>query len=192
MVKDNMVTGIELDFDSKPEFCEPCLKGKATRKPFPKKSQTMYQNYGDKVVADTWGPAQVESLSRKQYLQIFQDIASHKERVYFSLHKSEGFENYKKYEAWVKIQRGVKIKIFGTDRGGKFTSKAFNEHLEEIGTIHHLTAHDSPSSNGAVERANQTHMECALAMLAASKLPENLWAEAVHHSVYKIKFRRKH
>ena len=62
-----MVTGIELDFDSKPEFCEPCLKGKATRKPFPKKSQTMYQNYGDKVVADTWGPAQVESLGRKWY-----------------------------------------------------------------------------------------------------------------------------
>ena len=34
------VTGIELDMDSKPEFCEPCAKAKSARKPFPKESET--------------------------------------------------------------------------------------------------------------------------------------------------------
>lgn len=47
MVKDGMVTGIELDFDLKPEFCEPCIKAEADQKPFPKKSDTVYKSYGD-------------------------------------------------------------------------------------------------------------------------------------------------
>jgi hypothetical protein len=34
------ITGIELDMDSKPNFCEPCVKAKAARLPFPKKSDT--------------------------------------------------------------------------------------------------------------------------------------------------------
>ena len=184
MVKDGMITGIDLDMNSKPEFCEPYIKAKATRKHFPKKSDTKYENYGDKIVADTWGPAPVESLGRNKYHQIFQDLSSHEERVYFSRQKSAGFDNYKKYEAWVKNQRGATIKIFGTDRGGEFTSKAFNNHIENAGTVRHLTVHDSPSSNGAAERANRTHMECALAMIVASGLPKNLWGEAVLHSIW--------
>ena len=76
------------------------------------------------------------------------------------------------------------IKVFGCNRGGEFKSKAFDEHLECAGTVRHLTVHDSPASNGAAERANRTHMECACAMLAASGLPSNLWAEAVLHSVW--------
>ena len=94
-----MVIGIELDFDSKPEFCEACIKAKASHKPFPKKSNTTYHNYGDKVVADMWGPAPVESLGHKRYFQLYQDLSSHGEHVYFNHEKSEGFDNYKKYKA---------------------------------------------------------------------------------------------
>src|SRR5271154_5921341 len=184
MVRDGMATGIKLDLDLKPEFCDACIKAKATHKSFPKKSETAYQNYGDKIVADTWGPALVESLGHKKYFQLYQDCSSHKERVYFNREKSESFDNYKKYEAWVRVQRNTVIKIFCCDRGGEFRSKAFDEHLEYAGTVRHLTVHDSPSSNGAVERANRTHMQCALAMLTASGLPQNLWAEAVLHSIW--------
>ena len=184
MVKDGMVVGIDLDFNSKPDFCEACIKAKATRKPFPKRSETKYLNYGDKVVADTWGPAKVESLGGKKYYHLFQDLASHEERVYFSRKKSEGFESYKTYEAWVNTQRGAKIRVFGSDRRGEFTSQIFDEHLEKKGTVRHLTVHDSPSSNGSAERANRTHLECAVAMLVSSGLPKSLWGEAVLHSVW--------
>ena len=60
----------------------------------------------------------------------------------------------------------------------------FDEHLKNKGTARHLTVHDSPASNGSAERANRTHVECALAMLTASGLPKNLWAEAILHSVW--------
>lgn len=115
MVCDGMITGIKLNFDSKSEFCEACIKAKAQHKPFSKKSEMMYHNYGDKVVADTWGPAPVESLGCKRYFQLYQDLSSHKEHVYFNHKKSEGFDNYKKYEAWVHVQCNTIIKIFGCD-----------------------------------------------------------------------------
>ncbi len=51
---------LELDLDSKPEFCETCVKAKAKRKPFPKQGQYEYvENTGDKVVGDLMGPMSV-------------------------------------------------------------------------------------------------------------------------------------
>jgi hypothetical protein len=161
MVKQGMVTGIDLDFDSKPDFFKACVKAKMMRKPFPKWSETKYTKYGDKVISDTWGPAPVESLGGKKYFQIYQDLSSHKECIYFNKKKSEGFDNYKKYEAWVKTQWNAAIKVFSCDCGGEFTSKAFNDHLEHAGTVQHLTVHDSAASNGSAEHANRTHVECA-------------------------------
>ena len=167
MVEKGMVTGINLDMMSKPEFCEACIKAKATHKLFPKESKTEYKSYGDKVVSDLWGPAAIQSIGGKWYYALFQNLHSHEEFIYFLRQKSETFTDYKKYEAWVKVQRGGQIQIFSCDRGGEFTSKEFTEHLQNAGTVCHLTVHDSPASNGAAERANQMHIEGARAMMEA-------------------------
>ena len=37
-VSSGVITGIELEPDSKPEFCEACAKAKSAREPFPKES----------------------------------------------------------------------------------------------------------------------------------------------------------
>ena len=185
MVKDGIVEGIDLDMDSKPDFCEVCVKAKAARKPFPKKSTSeRAKAYGDKVSADVWGPAQVESLGGKRYYSLFQDKHSHEERIYFMRQKSETLDYYRRYEAWVKVQRNAVIKIFGCDRGGEFTGKEFTDHLEHQGTVRHLTVHDSPASNGGPERANRTHLDIARAMIIQSGQPNFLWAEAIRHSVW--------
>ena len=82
---------------------------------------------------------------------LFQNLYSHEELVYFLRQKLEAFADYKKYEAWVKVQRGGQIHIFSCDWGGKFMSNKFSEHLENAGMVRHLTVHDSPMSNGTVE-----------------------------------------
>jgi hypothetical protein len=162
MVRDGRVTGVELDMDSKPEFCATCIKAKAPRKPFPKHSlKDKITTYGSKVSSDVWGPAQVKSLGGNSYSNSYLDHHSHEERVYFLKRKSETFDRYKKYEAWVRVQRGAMIKIFGSDRGGEFTSAEFNDHLEKAGTVRHLTVHDSPQLNGGPERGNRTNMDLA-------------------------------
>ena len=185
MVKEGTVTGIDLDMNSKPEPCSQCIEAKATCLPFPKMSTSnRAKKYGDKIVADLWGPADKASIKGRKYYLAFQDVYSHETHIYFLSRKSDAFENYKIYEAWVKLQRGAQVKIFGTDRGGEFTSAAFTKHLEKAGTVRHLTVHDSPQSNGKAERANRTIMEGARALLLAAKLPELLWAEAANHFIW--------
>ena len=53
------ITGIQLDPESKPEFCKVCAKAKAARQPFPKESETRATKYGEHVHWDLWGPASV-------------------------------------------------------------------------------------------------------------------------------------
>ena len=153
-------------------------------KPFLRESKTEYNAYGNKIISDIWGPSHVKLLGGTYYYLPFIDLFSHEEHVYFLKQKSEVFKHYKKYEAWVKVQRTGVIVIFGSDRGGKFTSIEFSNHLENAGTIWHLTVHDSPASNGIAEHANCTLLDGAQAMLGASRLPNNLWAEAVSHHVW--------
>jgi hypothetical protein len=39
-VSKEYITGIELDAESKPDFCEACAKAKSAREPYPKESKT--------------------------------------------------------------------------------------------------------------------------------------------------------
>ena len=83
MVEKGMVTGINFDLISKPDFCEACMKAKVTRKPFPKESKTEYKTYGDKIVADVWGPSQVSSLGENNTI-CFSKTSSATRNVYIS------------------------------------------------------------------------------------------------------------
>ena len=185
MVKNGAVEGIELDSSPTSTFCEACVQGKAHRKAFPKKSEQTYSKYGEKVVTDLWGPAQVLSLGGHAYAHMFEDLSSREPRVLFLKAKSEAINTYKDYERWVKVHRNPDgIACLGSDRGGEFTSEEFNAYLKTAGTIRHLNVHDSPQSNGVVERLNQTLIESARSMIFGANLPQYLWAEAVHHAAW--------
>ena len=53
------ITGIQLDPESKPEFCKACAKAKVAWQPFPKESKTRVTKYGECIHWDLWGPALV-------------------------------------------------------------------------------------------------------------------------------------
>ena len=63
-------------------------------------------------------------------------------------------------------------------------STKFNDYLDPKGIIHHLTIHDMPEYNGTVECLNRTLPKWVRAMLHASRLPRNMWGEAIMHAVY--------
>ena len=176
------ITGIELDPDSKPEFCEPCAKVKSARQPFQKESQTRTTEFGERVHWDLWGPASVKSLSGNYYATARIDDATHENMLYFQVKKSKTFNSYKKDEVLIETQSGNHIKVTRCDRGGEFLSKEMIEHQDEKGTIRELTVHDSPPQNGTSERGMHTQAEHARALLIASGLPRFLWEEAFKHS----------
>ena len=81
------ITGIQLDPESKPEFCEACAKAKVAQQPFPKESKTRATKYGECVHWDLWGPASVQSLSGNLYVAVCIDNATCETVLYFQVKK---------------------------------------------------------------------------------------------------------
>ena len=79
---------------------------------------------------------------------------------------------------------GVRIKILNTDRGGEYLGGNFATYLKSRGTLQKLSIHDTHQESGVAERRNQTIVERVRALLHASGLPKNLWAEVARHMVW--------
>ncbi|PPQ82237.1 hypothetical protein CVT24_012925 [Panaeolus cyanescens] len=185
MIKHGMFTGIDvIDTDAQDITCRVCIEAKAKRKPFPSSKSAKPTSYGAQVSSDVWGPAPVASIGGCRYFSLFQDRYSHEERIYFMRLKSDTFDAFKRYEAWVLRQRNGTIKELRTDRGGEYLSEEFTQHLDQKGIVRKLTTHDSPQTNGFAERAMGVHATTARALLLESGLPQSLWAEAVNFSCW--------
>jgi transposase InsO family protein len=136
------------------------------------------------VYSDVWGPAHHATIDNKFYYITFTDDYLRESIVYLMKNKSKAFHKYKNYEAIMKWQRNIDIKSFITDGGGEYTSNKFEEYLRDQGTLHKITVHDTPESNGIAERLNRTLVEKTHPMLFESKLPNFLWGYAILHMTY--------
>ena len=101
-VSQGLVTGIELDLNSKLDFCEPCAKAKSAWQPFPKESQTRATKYGKRVHWDLWGPASVRSLNGHYYVAARINDATRETMLYSQEKKSQTFSSYKRDKAFIK------------------------------------------------------------------------------------------
>jgi hypothetical protein len=161
MVNTGMITGIQLDPNQKPDFCEPCAKAKSNRKLFLKESTTRATEYGEWLHWDLWGPATVKSIAGNLYVAARLGDATCETKLHFQ-----------KEEVYIKMHTGWNIKYSHSDWGGEFLLQ---------GTQRELTVHDSPPQNGVSERGMCTCAEQAQAMLISSGLPHYLWKEAMKH-----------
>ncbi|KAJ2921694.1 hypothetical protein H1R20_g15407, partial [Candolleomyces eurysporus] len=185
MIEGGMIEGIRVkDLTGAPPVCRTCVEAKAVHKPFKESRSPHPTAYAQEISSDVWGPASVESIGRKNYFVLFIDRYSHETRAFFMRNKSDAFDAYQRYEAWVRVQRDADIKVLRSDRGGEYLGAEFTSYLEHKGTVRKLTTHDSPQSNGIAERAMGVHVSTARALLLQSKLPTFLWAEAIRFSVW--------
>ncbi|XP_044480793.1 uncharacterized protein LOC123207452 [Mangifera indica] len=81
-------------------------------------------------------------------------------------------------------ERKCKIVSLRSDRGGEYTSNAFQEFCREYGIRHQLTTTYIPQQNGIAERKNRTILDMTRTLLNERRLPKQFWAEAVACSVY--------
>ena len=185
LVKDNLVTGIRVDLSSPTPFCEACVYGKQHKVPVPKERQgPRSKDFGDQIHSDLWGPAPIATFGKKQYYISFTDDATRLTNLYLLREKSEAFEAYQQYHAWVKTQMKVPIKILHSDNGGEYLSKPFIKYLKDSGTEHRLTVNDTPAQNGVAERLNGVLMQKVRAMMHGTGLPKGMWGEALMHAVW--------
>ena len=105
-ITNGLITGIQLDTETKPKFCEACTKAKSVQQPFQKESKTRAESIGERVHWDLWGPASVKSLDGYSYVAAHIDNATHETKLYFQEKKSETFNSYKQDEAYIENQTG--------------------------------------------------------------------------------------
>ena len=137
------ITSIQLDPESKPEFCKACAKAKAAQQPFPKESETCTTKYRGRIHWDLWEPASVWSLSKNLYMAMHIDDATCKTMLYFQAKKNQTIDSYKHDEALIETQTGNHIKVACSNQGGEFLSDDLTWHQDMRGTKCELTVHDS-------------------------------------------------
>ena len=82
---------------------------------------------------------------------ILVDDYSHFLWAYFLLKKGEAFGHYQNFANFILTNFEHKIKGVHSDHGGEFLSKEFKQFLLDQGTMHQLTAQDTPMQNSMAE-----------------------------------------
>ena len=71
--------------------------------------------------------------------------------------------------------------VLTSDEGGEFTSRAFENWLQEFGIRHHLTSPYHPQSNGIIERFNGTIQKLLLKLTGGN---ERKWSTFLAETLY--------
>jgi hypothetical protein len=121
----------------------------------------------------------VPSIGGSRYFATFLDDYSKLSVVVPMKQKSE----VAKVTEWtinrLELQSGKKLKSVRTDQGKEYVNKALENVFRGKGTVHEKTAPYTAEQNRSAERLNRQLEEKVWAMLDDSRLPKELWAEAV-------------
>ena len=164
--------------------CEACLIGKQTRKPHVSLNRISNFQPGEKIHSDVCGPINVESPSGSKYFVLFKDENTSFRKVYFLRHKSDIFQFFKTFKAFVEIQTGNKIKVLRTDNGKEYISKDFTDFLLAAGIVYEFSSAYIHEQNGRAKRDVRTLVKSAQTMLVNKSVNKQLWTEAINTACY--------
>jgi transposase InsO family protein len=149
---------------SKNEICKGCMLGKSIKEAFPS-SDNRAQGILDLVHYDVCGPMSSPSLSGCLYYVIFIDDYSIICCIYFLKSKSDTFDKFKEYKAFIEKKIGKHIRILRTDNGEEFESLQFEDFYKSSGIKRQLTVPYNPQQNRVAERKNRTICEAAKSIM---------------------------
>ncbi len=109
-------------------MCVNCLQGKQTRERFPK--MVLFKSLIS-VCTNLCDPMSTLSLLGSKYFLSFINDFSRRISIFFFKIKFETLNVFKIYKKEVENQNNKKIKVFKSDQGGEFTSRAFVRFCEE-------------------------------------------------------------
>ncbi|GKD66909.1 retrovirus-related pol polyprotein from transposon TNT 1-94 [Tanacetum coccineum] len=113
------------------------------------------------------------------YFVTFTDDFSRYGYVYLLKHKHEVFETFKVFQKEIENQLRKTIKSLRSDRGGKYMSQEFSDHLKEHRIIAYRTPPYTPQHNGVSKRRNRTLLDMVHSMMSQTTLPKSFWDYAL-------------
>jgi hypothetical protein len=156
--------------------CDPCLRSKLTRLPFPSSLSESSQPL-ELVHMDLCGPVEA-SLGGCRYLATLLDDFTGFSVVWPVKKKSDVAAVVKEVLVMLENQVGMRVKVVRSDNGGEYVNGDLAAFYSDKGILHQTTVPYTPQQNGKAERLNRTLMEKVRAMLVDSGFPHKLWAEA--------------
>ncbi|GJU69636.1 retrotransposon protein, putative, ty1-copia subclass [Tanacetum coccineum] len=160
---------LQVTHDESLEKCKSCIFGKMVRKPFPQQVERAKDLLG-LIHTDVCGPFRTVSREGASYFITFTYDFSRYGNVYLMKHKHEVFETFKVFQNEVGNQLGKKIKAIRSDRGGKYPSHEFVNHMNSYGIISQITPPYTPQHNEASERRNRTLLD-----MKVERTPYEIW-----------------
>ncbi|GJT59331.1 zinc finger, CCHC-type containing protein [Tanacetum coccineum] len=157
---DGLLNSIDIESLGK---CVSCLSGKMARKSYSHQVERAKDLIG-LIYTDVCGPFRIVSRQGASYFVTFTDDFSRYSYVYLLKHKHEVFETFKVFQKEVENQPGKTINSLRSDRGGKYMSQEFLDHLKEHGIIAHCTPPYTPQNNEVSERRNRTLLDMVRSM----------------------------
>jgi hypothetical protein len=94
--------------------------------------------------------------------------------------KDSIFQAYKHFEALLQ-NPSLQSTVFRQRR--RIPGQRIYKYLHSQGTMQQLTVNDTSKYNGVSKHLNWTLLEHTHTLLHSSKLPKNLWGEAINHIV---------
>lgn len=166
------------------KICSVCAQSNIKRLPFAKVSRKVTKKPLELVHSDVCGPISPCTYDEKRYFLTFLDDFTHFSVVYLIKNKYEVLECFKKYEAFVTNKFDHRIGTIRCDNAKEYSSFEFKSFCKTKGTQIRYTVPYNPEQNGAAERLNRTLLEKGRAMLLQSKLPKEMWGEAILAATY--------
>uniref|UniRef100_A0A2N9FS65 Integrase catalytic domain-containing protein n=1 Tax=Fagus sylvatica TaxID=28930 RepID=A0A2N9FS65_FAGSY len=163
-------------------ICEPCLAGKACRKPFGKAVRATQPL--ELIHSDICGPMNVKARHGASYFLTFIDDYTRYGYVQLIAHRYEALDCFKRFVAEVENQHEKSLKALRTDRGREYLSDQFKDLCEEKGIRRQLTIPNTPQQNGVAERRNRTLLDMVRSMMAQANLPISFWGDALLTAAY--------
>ncbi|KAK9151265.1 hypothetical protein Syun_009574 [Stephania yunnanensis] len=160
LTKHDLVKGLPKCTFKKEKECEPCILGKQVKSSFKTKVTSDVTRALELIHMDLFGPTQTQSLGGKSYCFVIVDDFTRYTWVYFLSHKHEVFDVFVKFCALVENEKGYKITIIRSDRGGEFVNRNLEDFCAKQGYTHQLSSPRTPQQNGVVERKTGHSKRC--------------------------------
>ena len=127
---------------------------------------------------------QTKARTGHSYFVTYINGFSHHVVVKLIKSKDKVHDQTKAYLEHAETVTGERANLFRSDRGGEYSSKAFEAYLASKGVHHEKTNAYTPQENGVSERMNRTLVKSARSMLRDADLPDSYWGDAIFYAAH--------
>jgi hypothetical protein len=172
--------GLLIDSDAPlPLHCEPCIVGKHHRNPFPAKALHCATCLLERIHSDLHEVLVPTASGYRYWITFINDWLQYG-WIWLLKKKSNAFEAFKAFKAYIKLQFGALIKCLHNDKGGEYIGHLWDAFFAEHGIRRKHTVEGMLQQGSVAERRNRTLEEHVVAMLNGAHLPTRFWGEALY------------